>query len=310
MQPHVLVQFARFKPLAGWSLSASILGASLAYYIGKGQILAPLDMIVAAICVVMIQYVAHPMNDIMDLEVDRHAPIEGTGRHKPLVDGSITVREAKRLSAIIVVAVVVMMGYLITIHPVLVLPAIYGLVALFGYNHSLIRWAYRPFTELYLGVPINFISVLVISFIGSGLVTVFSVSVGLIFGFSSGAFFVSMMSMDYLADKANGKVTTVVKWPRSRYCTIFPLLGLAVLLVTSPALLSEAPGVAVLLLGGGGLIILSYYGAQADDLRLDYLSGQGPLFQEGSGHLRLKQLYISLVLSMAMSVILLWGGLP
>jgi 4-hydroxybenzoate polyprenyltransferase len=86
-------------------VSASVLGASLAFLLGGGTIANLGSMLLAIVCVVLMQYVAHPMNDVMDLELDRRSPIGPTGRHKPLVDGTATVREVNHLSAGMIVVI-------------------------------------------------------------------------------------------------------------------------------------------------------------------------------------------------------------
>lgn len=48
-------------------------------------------MVATMICVVLMQYVSHPINDITDLEVDRRAAIAVIGRRKPLVEDAISV---------------------------------------------------------------------------------------------------------------------------------------------------------------------------------------------------------------------------
>jgi 1,4-dihydroxy-2-naphthoate octaprenyltransferase len=305
-----LVHFARFKPLAAWSVSASMLGASLSLFLGDGTVSNPVPMVLAMACVILMQYVAHPMNDIMDLELDRSASIGPTGRHKPLVDGNATVREVNYLSATVIAAVLILMAYLITLQPVLVLPAAYGMVGLFGYNHPRLRWAYRPYSELYLGVPINAVSVLVISFIGSGEMTLLSIAVSIIFGFAASAFFVSMMSMDYPADRASGKITSVVRWPRVRYCTGYPLLGLAAAIGAFPALtmLGGWKAGAAVLLCVLTFVVLTALGYGVDDLRFRYLSGGMPRPESSSSHMRLGQLYTSVIFSAALSLVLLAGG--
>jgi 1,4-dihydroxy-2-naphthoate octaprenyltransferase len=305
-----LIRFARFKPLAAWSVSASVLGASLALLIGGGAVENPLPMAVAMACVVLMQYVAHPMNDIMDIDLDRQAPIGPTGRHKPLVDGTATMQEVKHLSTVIVASVLVMMTYLIYLQPVLLVPAAYGMVALFGYNSSRLRWAYRPYTELYLGVPINMVSVMVISFIGSGAITPLSAAVSAIFGFAATAFFVSMMSMDYPTDRSNGKMTSVVRWPEVRYCGGYSMLGLAVAIGAAPVILSLGGWVAasVILASVLTFLALAVLGFRVDDLRLRFIGGKVDRPEGVSAHMRLGQLYVSVLFSIALSVMLILGG--
>jgi 1,4-dihydroxy-2-naphthoate octaprenyltransferase len=305
-----LVHFARFKPLTAWSVSASVLGASLAFLLGGGTIANLGSMLLAIVCVVLMQYVAHPMNDVMDLELDRRSPIGPTGRHKPLVDGTATVREVNHLSAGMIVVIFLIMLYLIILQPVLLVPAAYGMIALFGYNHPRLRWAYRPYAELYLGMPVNAISVLVISFIGSGVVTLLSVAVSVVFGFASSTFFVSMMSMDYPTDRSNGKVTTVVRWPGVRYCTGYPMLGLAAAFGAVPALSSLGGWEAALavLLCVLTFTVLAAMGHRVDILRFNYLRGEVERPEGTSASIRLGQLYASVVFSIALSIVLLAGG--
>lgn len=270
-----------------------------------------LPMALAIACVVLIQFIAHPMNDVMDLDLDRAAPIGPTGRHKPLVDGSATVCEANRLSLLIVSIVLAIILYLVLRQPVLALPAAYGMIGLFGYNHPRLRWAYRPYTELFLGAPINIVSVLVISFIGSGIITALSLSVSVVFGFAASSFFVSMMSMDYPTDLANGKLTTVVRYPAVRYCTGFPMLGLAAAVGALPALSSLGGwrGLSAVLLCIMVFVILIALGHRVDVLRLRYLEGGTDRPEPLSGDLRLGQLYASVLFSLALAIILLTGGL-
>ncbi len=304
MDPRSLFEFARIKPLAAWSLSGALLGTGLAIYLSSGQLLAPLSMALAIGCVVIMQYVAHPMNDIMDYELDRQAPIGATGRFKPIVDGEISIKEARHLSLLLVTVVLVMMSYLIVLQPVLVLPAAYGMVALIGYNHSSLRWAYKPFTELYLSMPINAISVLVISFIGSGQISGVSIIISLAFGFASSSFFVSMMSMDFPIDRTNGKRTTVVTFPRLRWCTYYPMIGLAVALLGSPLLMATggpAFTTVFVLISVAVFLALSWYGARVDALRFRYLEGREKDPEGRSGYIRLRQLYLSLAYAILLS---------
>ena len=132
MKPAALFYFARVKPMTAWSISGSLLGVALAGYLSNWHIVDVVPMILAAMVVVMMQYVAHPMNDLTDYDIDRQAPINETGRVKPLVDGMITHREARLLTMSIVIAVLAILSYLIWLRPILLLPAAYGVAALIG----------------------------------------------------------------------------------------------------------------------------------------------------------------------------------
>ena len=311
MDTSSLLDFARFKPLAAWSLSSAVLGASMAFFLSDGEIAELLPMAAAMACIVLMQYVSHPLNDINDRELDARAAIAATGRRKPLVSGSATVGEARMLSAVILAAVMLIMVGLVIFRPVLIFPASYGVFAVLGYSHSRLRLSYRPFTELYLGVPVNMIAVLVIAYIGAGTISMLSVLVAMAFGFAASSIFVSMMSMDYASDRADHKETTVVRYPRSRWCAVFPALGLAAFITSLPfaaASMSTAALISMASLSIATFIALIAMGAKADRLRFDHLDGLSIGMEERSNGLRLKQLYTSILYAVGMSVIFLQQG--
>lgn len=308
MEAGALVDFARIKPLAAWSLSAAAVGGALALDLSGD---APVDagpMAAAMVCVVLMQYVSHPLNDLTDHELDRAAAIESTGRRKPLVSGKAGRGEVKGLSAVVVLVIVVLMAYLVVLRPLLLLPAAYGMFALLGYSHAGLRLSYRPFTELYLGVPVNTIAVLVIAYVGSGRLSVAAVAVAVVFGFAASAFFVSMMSMDYPTDRAHGKETTVVRHPRSSWCTLFPAAGLALALVSLPVVAGAAGSELALAYGVLSAVAFSaliVLGRRADRLRHQHLDGAEGELGPRTGDLRLKQLYVSVAYAVGLTVLFL-----
>ena len=306
-----LLDFARFKPLAAWSLSSAVLGASLAFFLSGGEIAEPWPMAAAMVCIVLMQYVSHPLNDITDRELDARAAIAATGRRKPLVNGSATVTEARMLSASIVAVILLIMAGLIVFRPVLIVPASYGMFAVLGYSHSKLRLSYRPFTEMYLGVPVNMIAVLAIAYIGAGTFSPLSVMVAIAFGFAASSLFVSMMSMDYAADRSDRKETTVVRYPRSHWCAAFPAIGLLAFIFSLPfaaASLSVAALISMAALSTATFLVLITIGAKADRLRFDYLDGLSNSMEARSNSLRLKQLYTSVLYAVGMSMIFLQQG--
>ncbi len=306
-----LMDFARFKPLAAWSLSSAVLGASMAFFLSDGHIAEPWPMTAAVACIVLMQYVSHPLNDITDREADSLEAMTATGRRKPLVDGSATVSEARALSMVIVATILVIMAGLIVFRPVLLAPAAYGMFAVMGYSHPGLRLSYRPLTELYLGVPVNMIAVLVIAFIGSGTVSFLSVAVAAAFGFAASSLFVSMMSMDYPSDSLNGKETTVVRYPRSHWCALFPAIGLGAFIISLPfaaALMSSAALLGYTVLSVTVFLALMAYGRKADHLRFAHLDGRVDGMESRSNDLRLKQLYTSVLYAAGLSVIFLNMG--
>ena len=312
MKPASLFYFARVKPLAGWSISGSLLGVALAGYLARWKIVDVVPMVLAVVVVILMQYVAHPMNDIMDYDLDRQAPIGETGRVKPLVDGMITKKETKWLSVSVVLTVLVILAYLIWLRPVLILPAAYGLTALIGYNHRSLKLAYKPYSELYLSMPINAIAVFVISFIGSGQVSLVAAVAGVSFGFASSSFFVSMMSMDFPTDRKNDKRTTIVAHPELRWCTYYPLIGLIFSVVSTPLIassLGSLPAMAFLIVSAAAFVWLAVLGSKVDTIRLDYLAGKvvGPEALTGAG--RLNQLYLSVVYALLIAGLFAYLGM-
>ncbi|HXZ23323.1 MAG TPA: prenyltransferase [Methanomassiliicoccales archaeon] len=305
MQPRVIFDFARIKPLAGWSLSGAAVGTGLALYLSRWRIIAPLEMMLAIAAVVLIQWVAHPLNDIMDYDLDRQAPIGDTGRIKPIVDGRISIKETAWLSACFILVIFAILAILIVEQPLLILPASYGVGALLGYNSSRLRLAYRPFTELYLGVPINTLTVLVISYIGSGELSPISLLVGIVFGFAASSFFLSMMSMDFPTDRKNDKLTSIVAFPRLRWCTYYPSIGLFAAVLASVLLFDQmGPGPTIIFAGLAGIAfaVLIWYGHRVDRLRLDFLAEKVTDPEAAAGPLRLGQLYTSIVYAAVLAV--------
>jgi 1,4-dihydroxy-2-naphthoate octaprenyltransferase len=312
MKPISLFYFARVKPMAAWSVSGSLLGIALAGYLARWGIVDVVPTILAVIVVILMQYVAHPMNDIMDYDLDRQAPIGETGRVKPLVDGMITPKETKWLSMTIVLAIIAILSYLIWLRPVLILPAAYGMAALVGYNHSSTRLAYRPYSELYLSMPINAITVFVISYIGSGQISLVAAVVSISFGFASSSFFVSMMSMDFPTDRKNGKRTTIVAHPGLRWCAYYPLVGLAFTLVSAPFIagtLGLWPTSAFLGVSVAAFVVLSLLGSGVDTMRLDFIQDKLGRLEGLTGAGRLNQLYLSVVYALSLAALFVYLGM-
>lgn len=283
----------------------------MAVFLSGGRIDDPWLMAAAVVCVVLMQYVAHPLNDITDLEADRRAAIAATGRRKPLVDGPVTVGEAKALSGALVGTILLLMASLILVRPALIVPASYGMFALMGYNHSAMRLSYRPYTELYLAAPVNAIAVLVIAYIGSDAITPLSILVATAFGIAASSLFVSMMSMDYRTDKEAGKRTTVVKHPRWRWCEAFPALGLIPFLASIPLAYSSMSYwglVAYAALSTATFLALTSLGRRADRVRMEHIDRPGGRMEERSNDVRLKQLYISILYAVGLSAIFLQQG--
>ena len=135
--------------------------------------------------------------------------------------------------------------------------------------------------------------------------------VAIAFGFAASSLFVSMMSMDYAADRSDRKETTVVRYPRSHWCAAFPGIGLLAFIFSLPfaaASLSVAALVSMAALSTATFLVLIMIGAKADRLRFDHLDGLSNSMEARSNSLRLKQLYASVLYAVGMSMIFLQQG--
>jgi 4-hydroxybenzoate polyprenyltransferase len=312
MKPVSLFYFARVKPMAAWTISGSMLGVALAGYLARWNIIDVVPTVLAVAVVILMQYVAHPMNDIMDYDLDRQAPIGETGRVKPLVDGMITPRQTKWLSMSLILVVIAIMSYLIWLRPVLILPASYGMAALIGYNHRSTKLAYRPYSEIYISMPINAIAVFVISYIGSGQLSQVAAIVSICFGFAASSFFVSMMSMDFPTDRKNGKRTTIVAHPRLKWCMYYPLMGLFFAIGSAPLMIGTlTPWSAAAFLGATAIVfaLLAFLGSRVDSIRLEYLAGRTSNLEGATGAGRLSQLYLSVVYAFSLAALFAYLGM-
>jgi len=243
---------------------------------------------------------------------DPTVPIGETCRVKPLVDGMITPKETKWLSLTLVAAIIAILSYLIWLRPVLILPAAYGMAALIGYNHRSMGLAYRPYSELYLSMPINAITVFVISYIGSGQISLLAAVVSITFGFASSSFFVSMMSMDFPTDRMNGKRTTIVAHPSLWWCAYYPLLGLAFALVSAPFIagtLGLWPTAAFLVMSTAVFAALSLFGSRVDGVRLAFIADRLARPEGLMGARRLSQLYLSVVYALSLAALFGYLGM-
>jgi 1,4-dihydroxy-2-naphthoate octaprenyltransferase len=312
MDWRALIYFARIKPLAAWSIGAVLIGMGVAVWqVGVVGLDMPL-LILAAACAILMQYVAHPLNDVTDYAVDVRAAIAETGRVKPIVNGMVTVSEAKMLSAVLLATTLLLAAYIVFQRPIAFFFALFGFFALIGYNTAPLRLAYRPYSEYYLGIPTNAILVIAVAYIASGYLSSVAAVFGILHGFAASTFFVSMMSMDFPSDISHGKVTTVGRWPGFPWCTFFPTIGLVISGALITTILSGSmPGWGVLLVAlitvavFVSLILLGY---SVDRVRIAYLRGENPSPAPVSGDLRLAQLYTSIGYAVALLAVLLAVG--
>jgi 1,4-dihydroxy-2-naphthoate octaprenyltransferase len=310
-----LYHLARIPPLTAWSVCGLVIAAAVAVY---GYGISGVNWWffgLVALAGVLVQYVAHPLNDLMDLEVDREAKIDETSRSKVLLNGMATPAELKILSVAIIAIVLGIVVYLSLALPLIPVFAAIGLVGLVGYNYWPLRLAYHPFAEWYLGIPTNMALVVAAVYAGTGTITLLAVLFGLIHAFAVGTFFVTMMSMDYFSDVRNGKVTTVGMFPRGKPCTFFAMAGLVVTVAAYWFYIGFAviPPLNLVLFGTSLLIFgeLTDLGGKADAFRHYALRADGGLdrFEEGTNLIRMEQLKIGILHAALISLFLIFGHL-
>ncbi len=271
MRMRALYYLGNWGPLLSWSGCAIMLGIGAAIHdVGIGEVNWALVAIAGA-GTVIIQYAAHPVNDLLDYEVDARANIKGTGRHKVLHSGLATRPDLVRLSSLLILVAIAMMLYVTAMRP-LALP--FGLVGLFGlwsYNWKPLKLSYYPFSELAVDIPVNMAMVMAIAFVAVNEVLYLAFVMGVIQTFMAMSMHISYFAMDTESDNAGGKVSTVVAYPRYPWCTLYPSIGLVA--VGAFAIL----GTDIWLLGIPALLfgVEIAYGLKMDWMRFTYLRKHG-----------------------------------
>lgn len=329
MKPRALYDLARFLPLMSWSGNASFLGVSAAVvtagFSGVNWGLTILAVLVA----IMLQYVAHPINDIADLYVDRLANIDGTGRRKVLISGLATRDELIRISLVIVLLAALIAAIISLFRPIALIFGAVGFIAVWAYNAAPARLSYRPFPEIFIAFPANIAMVVGIAYVASGVITTLSLILGLVQAFMAASMLISYFAMDVQSDFLGGKCSTVVCYQGIPWCTVYPVAGI----VTMVALLIAGYGPGFLLLPAILMMGMTVLGARIDTIWMTYLrthgqdvqkyslieregpglSNQFPYLQEwqrASGSMRnilVGQIYLTIVNGIALSFLLVAG---
>ncbi len=309
MDYSALFYLARVKPLTAWSIGGSLIGVGVAVWqAGYAGVDWPL-LLLATGCAILLQYVAHPLNDLMDRNVDAAAKIPETGRVKPLIAGTATAPELKALSAFLIITAVLISGYLVFMRPLTLWFALFGFFALIGYNSPPLRLAYHPYAEYYPAMPANALIVIGVAYVGTGAISPVAVTFGILHGFAASTFFVSMMSMDLPSDRRHGKCTTVGRQPHLPWGLLFPTVGLALGIFLIVVLLPGAMGIAgtalTLIVTLPAFLTLAVLGYRVDAAREAYLRGSGDVLEAKTGILRLRQLFVSILYSFALLLVCL-----
>ncbi len=261
MKLQVLYDLARILPLTAWSGSASILAlATSLYAVGFSGIHWPLAGTGVALAV-LLQYVAHPLNDLVDYPVDVRANIAGTGRRKVLVSGLVSVRELKLLSFSILAFCALLVVPIAVARPYGVLVGVTGFLAIVFYNFPPLQLSHRPFPELLIGLPIDAAIVVGIAYVATGQILPLAVALGLIQGLVCASAFSAYFAMDFFTDMIGGKKSTIVAFPDVSWCSLYTFVGFLISLVSAFYLLTAdlfAPGLAALLAVAAFLALLRH----------------------------------------------------
>jgi 4-hydroxybenzoate polyprenyltransferase len=268
--------------------------------------------VIAGIAALLIHIDGHIWNDIMDLEIDRQEKSRETGRDRPLVYGWATVDEYKKISAVIVVLVIVLAAYLTTQRTFIPVLIILGFLFAYGYNHPRIALAHHPFTEWYI-FPWLVVGVTVtVVYAATGIFSQLAFILSLLHGLTVTCFVVSMMRRDARSDRLGGKITSSVLYPGLPHSTIFGITTLlaSVLMLYPLARVLESMELAYVLVLTTAIIagFNTILGARIDQLSTRSRYSLFPDFELEANKLMVQQAGISVVHAVAISGILLVSG--
>ena len=267
---------------------------------------------IAAVTAILIHVDGHLWNDIMDLETDRHEKSRETGRDRPLLLGWATVAEYKKISAAIIVLVVLLAAYLTTQRLFMPLLLAMGLVFDYGYNHPRIALAYRPFTEYYL-FPWLVVGVTVtVVYAATGIFSLLALILSLLHGLMATCFVVSMMRRDSVSDRLGGKRTSSVMYPKLPHSMIYGIITLlvAVLMVYPLAWVLGNTSLAVILVLTTVItaVIITVLGVRIDRLCTRAMNTVFPDFEASANQVMLRQAETTIVYAVLVTLILLAAG--
>ncbi len=267
--------------------------------------------VLAALAALLIHIDAHIWNDIMDLDIDRREKSTETGRDRPLVFGWATVRDYRKMSAIVTVLVLVLAAYLTTQRifiPVLVL---IGFFFDYGYNHPRFALAHKPFTEWYI-FPWLVVGVTVtVVYAATGIFSLLAFILSLFHGLIATCFVVSMMRRDFRSDQAGGKCTSSVKYqefPHSAVYGIVTMLVAVLMLYPLALLLGNELAYGIMLTTVIIAGISTFLGVRIDQLCTRAMYSVFPDFESKANILMLQQVGATVVYVVFVAVILVEFG--
>jgi 4-hydroxybenzoate polyprenyltransferase len=184
---------------------------------------------VAGVILLVQGIVAHGVNDLADLEVDKIAPIKATGRSKVLVTGEMTRNQMLAVLCSAGLAAFLLVIYLaMRAGPYVFVFTSFMLYAVFGYSCKPLKLGWRPFSELTVVVPTIMMLILGVEYVAIGTVTPLAVVMGTSYGFFNASWFMYSRAQDYEADLKMGKMTTIGRYgldSTSLFATIFLVIA-------------------------------------------------------------------------------------
>lgn len=207
-----LLMILRFRPVLGTGYAAMILavGAAIHEY---GVDLYWEGLVIAGVVVFLLQtFVAHTLNDIVDVEVDKGSPGLGTGGSKVIPLGLLGERDLAVIAAIGVLGAMGLSTYLcMRVGWGIIGFALVGLFVSAGYSLEPLKLGYRPFNEFLTFLPgVTAAAVGAYYVLTMGEVSVLALVVGLLYSFLCMGWFMISRVPDYETDREHDKTTTIV----------------------------------------------------------------------------------------------------
>lgn len=312
IDPRVLPRILRIEGLIPFTGCAILLGFAVTLW-EVGFFHADWNLfVIAGAAALLVHIDSHIWNDIMDQELDRHEKSLETGRDRPLVYGWATADQYRKISAIVVVMVVILAAYLTTqrmfIPPLILL----GFIFDYGYNHPRIALAYHPFTEWYIFPWLVVAVTVTVVYAATGVFSPLAFILSLLQGLMATCFVVSMMRRDARSDRLGGKCTTSVRYPDLPHSTIYGIITLLVSVLAFYPLarvLGNMDLAYILILTTAFIAgITTVLGTVIDQLSTRFRHSIFPDFEAKANRIMLKQTGASILHVMAISAILLVSG--
>jgi len=312
MDTRTLRRILRIEGLIPFTGSAILIGSVVTLWeAGSGAVSWGLFTI-AALAALLIHIDAHLWNDIMDLELDRWEKSRETGRERPLVNGWATVRDYRRLSAVITFMVVVLAAYLTVYRLWIPVLFVIGFLFDYGYNHPRIALAYRPFTEWYIFPWLVVAVTVTVVYAATGIFSPLAFILSLLHGMTVTCFVVSMMRRDVNSDRLGGKCTSSVQFPGLPHSTLYGTITMvvAVLMVYPLSLVLGNTYLAyiIVLITAVTAGINTFLGSRIDQLCTRATYSDFPGFEANAHKMMLQQVGASIVHVVTLCLVLVFYG--